>query len=140
MANKSWTEIERTFDVGSTTVLPTMLDLDRVSRVGQAVELVLEAVYFDTVDLDLARRGVSALRSTGGADEGVLQLLGRQLVRTRFDLDQGGPVPGPTRDPDQAVGVEAPLAKNERDLDEALDRAAWRAEGLHEPSPELFDR
>ena len=44
MANKSWTEVERTFDVVSATILPTMLDVDQVARVGQAVELELRAV------------------------------------------------------------------------------------------------
>lgn len=70
MANDSRTEIERTFDVDSATILPTLADLDGVARVGQAVEIELEAVYFDTVDLDLARRGVTVRRRVGGDDAG----------------------------------------------------------------------
>lgn len=47
-----------------------MIDVDGVTRVGRAVELELAAVYFDTVDLDLARRGVTVRRRTGGTDAG----------------------------------------------------------------------
>jgi CHAD domain-containing protein len=70
MATESWTEIERTFDVDPATVLPTVVGIDGVARMGQAVELELEAVYFDTIELDLARRGVTLRRRTGGTDEG----------------------------------------------------------------------
>jgi CHAD domain-containing protein len=127
MANKSWTEIERTFDVGSTTVLPTMLDLDGVSRVGQAVELVLEAVYFDTVDLDLARRGVAALRSTGGADEGwrlELPRVGDTRTEVRRPLGRATrTVPGALLEPVRALVRERRLVPVARVARRRLERA-----------------
>jgi CHAD domain-containing protein len=70
MANESSAETGRTFDVDAATILPTMVQLEGVVRVGQAVELELEAVYFDTVDLDLTRRGVTVCRRTGGGGAG----------------------------------------------------------------------
>ena len=63
-------EIERKYEVDATTILPTLADLDGVSAMGQPVERELEAVYFDTADLDLARRGTTLRRRTGGDDAG----------------------------------------------------------------------
>jgi CHAD domain-containing protein len=85
MANESWAEIERTFEVDSATVLPTLVDVEGVARVGQAVDLELEAVYFDTAGLDLARRGVTVRRRTGGADAGWHLKLPR-IGDTRIEL------------------------------------------------------
>ena len=50
-------ETERKFDVGPETIFPTLNDVDGVSAVSQPADLELEAVYFDTHDLDLARHG-----------------------------------------------------------------------------------
>src|SRR6188472_4001659 len=50
-------EVERKFDVGAAVVLPTLAGLDGVSTMGQQVEQLLEATYFDTPDLDLAAHG-----------------------------------------------------------------------------------
>ena len=74
-----------------------------------------------------------------GDIEVVLQLLGSELIGACLDLDQGSPALGATRDPDEAIGVQASFAQNERHLDEALDGSAGRTEGLHETSSELFD-
>ena len=107
MANESWTETERTFDVDTATVLPTMVCVDGVARVGQAVELELEAVYFDTVDLDLARRGVTVRRRTGGADEGwhvKLPRVGDTRVELRRPLGRATrTVPRPLLEPVRAL-------------------------------------
>jgi CHAD domain-containing protein len=107
MANTSWTEVERTYDVDSTTVLPTMVGVEGVARVGQAVELELEAVYFDTVGLDLARRGVTVRRRTGGADAGwhlKLPGVGDARIELRRPLGRATrAVPGPLVEPVRAL-------------------------------------
>jgi len=100
MANETWTEIERTFDVDPATILPTMVGVDGVARVGQAVELELEAVYFDTADLDLARRGVTLRRRTGGDDAG-----------WHLKLPRGG---------DNRIGVRRPLGRATRTVPRPL--------------------
>ena len=63
-------EIERKYDVGSDVVFPDLSAVGGVGSVGQAQEFRLEAVYFDTPGLDLARRGLTLRRRTGGTDEG----------------------------------------------------------------------
>ena len=63
-------EVERKLDVDPGTPLPPLFDQGGVVSVGQPVELVLEATYFDTADLALARGGVTLRRRTGGSDDG----------------------------------------------------------------------
>ena len=70
MATERHREIERSFDVDPRTPLPPLHDEGGVVSVGQAVELALEATYFDTADLALARGGVTVRRRTGGTGEG----------------------------------------------------------------------
>src|SRR5688572_22006823 len=70
MGSEQSNETERTFDVDEATILPDLAGLQGRSTVSQPSELHLEAVYFDTVDLDLARQGVTLRRRTGGEDAG----------------------------------------------------------------------
>ena len=63
-------EMERKYDVGQATMFPDLADVTGVSAVAQPVELELVAVYFDTAELDLARRGMTVRRRTGGDDDG----------------------------------------------------------------------
>jgi CHAD domain-containing protein len=63
-------EIERKYDVGSDVVFPNLADVEGVSSVRQPDEFQLEAVYFDTPDLDLGRRGLTLRRRSGGTDAG----------------------------------------------------------------------
>jgi CHAD domain-containing protein len=62
-------EVERKYDVPASFALPSF---DSIAQVARAVELdeVLDARYFDTADLRLARAGVTLRRRTGGGDEG----------------------------------------------------------------------
>ena len=63
-------EVERTYEVAQDAVLPSLTGaLDGLSM-GQSTEVTLDAVYFDTPDLALARRGVTLRRRTGGDDAG----------------------------------------------------------------------
>jgi CHAD domain-containing protein len=70
MAAHEAVEVERTFEVPDGTILPPLGELVDGLSMSQPRELVLEAVYFDTPDLALARRGVTLRRRTGGDDAG----------------------------------------------------------------------
>ncbi|WP_329005222.1 CYTH and CHAD domain-containing protein [Kribbella sp. NBC_00709] len=63
-------EIETKYDVDDSVILPALHELPGVASVAQPVELQLEAVYYDTPDLDLAANKVTLRRRTGGEDDG----------------------------------------------------------------------
>lgn len=63
-------EVERKYDVSEATGLPDLASLPGVAHVAPAELRSLDAVYFDTPDLALARRAVAVRRRTGGPDEG----------------------------------------------------------------------
>ena len=62
-------EIERKYDVPAGTPMPDLAEVEGV-RVGPPVEYLLEATYFDTADLALARARITLRRRTGGEDAG----------------------------------------------------------------------
>ena len=83
-------EVERKLYPGIATVLPPLGDVDGVSAVSEPVELALVAVYFDTPELDLARRGITLRRRTGGEDAGWhLKLPASEDTRTEVRLPLG---------------------------------------------------
>ncbi len=83
-------EIERKIDPGSSAVLPSLTDVDGVTVMGQPVEMLLSAVYFDSPDLDLARHGITLRRRTGGDDAGWhLKLPAGEDTRTEIRLPLG---------------------------------------------------
>jgi CHAD domain-containing protein len=63
-------EIERKFDVDEAFVLPDLTGVPEVAEVREPVEHSLEAAYYDTADLRLARARVTLRRRTGGGDAG----------------------------------------------------------------------
>ncbi|MFL6077731.1 MAG: CHAD domain-containing protein [Mycobacteriales bacterium] len=63
-------EIERKYEMPDRVGFPPLAGLPGVASAGEPEEETLEAVYFDTADLDLARAGVTLRRRAGGADEG----------------------------------------------------------------------
>ncbi|WP_369135421.1 CHAD domain-containing protein [Modestobacter sp. I12A-02662] len=63
-------EIERKFDVEESFVLPDLRDVPGVTEASPPVEHLLEATYYDTADLRLARARVTLRRRTGGSDAG----------------------------------------------------------------------
>jgi CHAD domain-containing protein len=70
MAATEQLEIETKYDVDQNTMLPALHQLPGVASVAQPVELNLEAVYYDTAELDLAANKVTLRRRTGGEDDG----------------------------------------------------------------------
>ena len=70
MAATRQDEVERKYDVGMAVVFPDLAAASGVRRVGQPAHHDLEAVYYDTAGFDLARRGVTLRRRTGGEDAG----------------------------------------------------------------------
>ncbi len=133
MATESWTEIERTYDVDFSTMLPTLVGIDGVARVGQPVQLDLEAVYFDTADFDLARRGVTVRRRTNGPDEGWhLKLPAADDARTEIRRPLGRAtrtVPDALLEPVRAVVRDRRLLPVARIATRRLESALLDADG-----------
>ncbi|WP_238412562.1 CYTH and CHAD domain-containing protein [Saccharothrix deserti] len=63
-------ETERKYEALDGTPLPDLADLPGVAAVAGPEEQRLEAVYYDTADLRLARAGLTLRRRTGGDDAG----------------------------------------------------------------------
>ncbi len=63
-------EIERKFDVGEAFVLPDLAGVPGVASIGAPVVHELDATYYDTADLRLARAHVTLRRRLGGTDAG----------------------------------------------------------------------
>ncbi|WP_309114998.1 CYTH and CHAD domain-containing protein [Saccharothrix sp.] len=63
-------ETERKFDAPTGADLPDLADLPGVAAVSGPEQQQLEAVYYDTADLRLARAGLTLRRRTGGDDAG----------------------------------------------------------------------
>ncbi|MEP6797615.1 MAG: CYTH and CHAD domain-containing protein, partial [Lapillicoccus sp.] len=100
-------EIERKYDVPAGTPLPDMADVEGV-RVGPSVEHLLEATYFDTADLALARARITLRRRTGGDDAGwhlkTMTSAADERAERRLPLGRAvRTVPRPLRDLIQAV-------------------------------------
>ena len=70
MAPTEQLEIETKYDVSEDASLPPLHELPGVASMAQPVELDLEAVYYDTAELDLAANKVILRRRTGGEDDG----------------------------------------------------------------------
>lgn len=107
-------EVERTFDVDATTILPTLADVDGVFAMAPLDEVNLMAVYFDTAELDLARHGITLRRRTGGNDQGWhLKLPKTKDTRTEVHLPLGRAtkrVPAALLTPVRALVRDRPLA------------------------------
>ncbi len=90
MAASRHEEIERKYAVEPDTGSPNFGDVDAVAEVGSAAENDLEAVYFDTPELDLLRHGITVRRRVGGPDEGWhLKVLSGPDTRTETRLPLG---------------------------------------------------
>lgn len=63
-------EVERKFALAAEGAVPDPTDWPGVEAVSAPVRFELDALYFDTPDLRLARAGVTLRRRTGGSDDG----------------------------------------------------------------------
>jgi CHAD domain-containing protein len=89
------TETERKYDVPETFDLPALVGTAGIAAVGDAETHDLDATYFDTDDLTLAKNRRTLRRRTGGTDAGWhLKTPGTGSSRTEHRLPLGG-------DPDQ---------------------------------------
>ncbi|GAS89539.1 CYTH and CHAD domain-containing protein [Mycolicibacterium brisbanense] len=105
-------EIERKFDVAESTVVPSFDGLTSITRVSRAPTAVLDAVYFDTPEHDLAAQRITLRRRTGGSDPGWhLKLPADVHTRTeiRMPLSAGDGVPADLRDIVLAIVRDHPL-------------------------------
>ncbi|MFB8386943.1 CYTH domain-containing protein [Microbacterium sp. NPDC055910] len=105
-------EIELTFDVDDAAPLPEWEGVPGIARVEEAPRRDLDARYFDSTGLELARAGVAVRRRTGGPDAG-WHLKGPREGLARVELGWPlGPdddvVPSAVRSAVAAV-TEAPL-------------------------------
>ncbi|QJU53876.1 CYTH and CHAD domain-containing protein [Herbiconiux sp. KACC 21604] len=70
MAHTVQTEIEQKFSIGDDRPVPELTGIGAVESVEHLDPVVLEAVYYDTDSLALARRRIALRRRQGGHDEG----------------------------------------------------------------------
>jgi CHAD domain-containing protein len=133
MSGREVDEVERTYDVAAGTVVPTLTGLVDGLVMGQPVELHLEAVYFDTADLALARRGVTLRRRTGGEDAGwhvKLPRSGDARTEQRFPLGRATKtVPKAVLPSVQALVRDRPLVPVARIATRRLERVLHDSDG-----------
>jgi CHAD domain-containing protein len=87
-------EVERKFDVDASTQPPSFDDLSGIAWTERAESQALDAVYFDTVDRDLAAHRITLRRRTGGVDAGWhLKLPAGSDARTEVRVPLGSDAP-----------------------------------------------
>jgi CHAD domain-containing protein len=103
-------EVERKFEIEPGAALPDLRGVDGIAAVGEPTATDLEATYFDTPDLSLARHGVTLRRRTGGEDEGWHLKLGEGGdERTEVRLPLGEAAAGV---PDQLLAEVSALVRD----------------------------
>jgi CHAD domain-containing protein len=120
MTGREQTEIERKYDVGESTRVPPLNGVAGVADVRSHEAAILTAVYYDTDQLDLARRRIVLRRREGGHDAGWHLKTPADEGRTEvhWPLDTGsetgrdagaGPVPDQVLEPVRAIVRDRPL-------------------------------
>ncbi|PWW22139.1 CHAD domain-containing protein [Geodermatophilus normandii] len=79
-------EVERKFEAGPDVVLPDLTVVDGVVSAGDPETHELDATYFDTPDLRLARARITLRRRTGGTDAGWHLKLPTAVAGSRREL------------------------------------------------------
>jgi CHAD domain-containing protein len=87
-------ETERKFDVGDSAAVPDLTAIPGVALTEPPVTDHLEASYFDTGRLDLAVRGITLRRRTGGTDDG-------WHLKMPAGMDQQGKIHEPLGQPEK---------------------------------------
>ncbi|WP_368499418.1 CHAD domain-containing protein [Herbiconiux sp. A18JL235] len=118
MAHTVQTEIEQKFSIADDRAVPELTGIGAVTAVDHVDPVVLEAVYYDTDSLALARRRIALRRRQGGHDEGWHVKLPAAEGRTelQWPLAVEGALPyggsdgvSDTGQPSTAEAVEVPL-------------------------------
>jgi CHAD domain-containing protein len=106
------TEIERKYTVPLGFTLPDLAAAAGVAIVGEPVDVPLDAVYYDTLDLLLARHRITLRRRVGGDDEGwhLKRPAGTDRTETREPLSPGDVVPESLANQVRALTRAAPIA------------------------------
>jgi len=104
-------EVERKYDVDHDTPLPDWMRLPGVVSIGEAELRPLDAQYFDTADLALARQAIALRRRTGGPDEGWHVKTAAADGRHEWHWPLGAPASGEEVVPDGVVEALAPYAQ-----------------------------
>ena len=106
-------QTQRRYEAGPTTIFPALLDIDGISAIDQLVDMELVGVYFDTPNLDLARRSIHICRVAGGDDTGWhLEFPAGEDTRSEVRLPLGRAkrkVPARLLAPVKAVVLDRPL-------------------------------
>ena len=127
-------EVERKFSVTADAVCPSFEGVAGIASARRLPTRRLEAVYYDTANLDLAARRVALRRRTGGPDEGWhLKLPSAGLdasgeARAELHEPLGADVPEGLRDTVLAIVRDRQLVpvariRNDRDVTELCDDA-----------------
>lgn len=133
MSRTGHEEIERKYAVEVDTRLPTFEEVESVAEVGLAEETDLDAVYFDTPQLDLLRHGINVRRRVGGHDQGWhLKQPSGQDARTETRLPLGravGTVPKGLREMVEPVTGSQRLVPVARVTTHRSERPLFDAQG-----------
>ena len=117
MTGREQTEIERKYDVEAVSLIPELAGIDGVATTTTPEPFSLTAVYFDTADLDLARRRIVLRRREGGGDAGWHLKMPADEGRTEvhWPLDVGatdaadGSIPAEVLEPVRVIVRDRPL-------------------------------
>lgn len=106
-----YVEVERKFDVGESTSVPSFDGVAEIVRVEKLPAQELDAVYYDTAEHDLASKRITLRRRSGGEDAGWhLKLPAGPDARTELRAPLGGEnVPSELLDVVLAIVRDRPL-------------------------------
>ena len=128
------TETERKYDVPADFVLPSLAGAAGVSESGEAEIHELDATYFDTEDLRLARNKRTLRRRTGGSDAGwhlKTPAEGSSRTEHRVPLTDGDEVPAELTSVVRTIVRTRPLRPVARLRTHRVETPLRDAEGIH---------
>lgn len=134
MSGDKQVEIERKYDVDDTTPVPNPVGIGTIAVVEAPETIELDATYFDTDDLALARHATALRRREGGKDAGwhIKRAVSEGRTEQHWPLHRGdrSSVPEEVRAQVADVVGDAPLravarVRNRRVVSRLLDAAGY---------------
>lgn len=136
MSGETQIEIERKYDVDADTPLPNPVGAGTIAVVEPPQTIELDATYFDTAELDLARHATALRRRSGGEDAGwhIKRAVDEGRTEQHWPLAEGESagtvVPGSLRaDVAQVIGerelIPVARVRNRRVVSRLLDAARY---------------